>query len=197
MKIVQTVSVIACGKIAQSPAWADARAGIHDAVRAVDWPPGTGKFIIHPEKDGNGVKPIKTGMMADLARQGWMIEGRAKNAAGRALGNFDAVRMTPEGPFVVEWETGNISSSHRSMNKLAMLLSQGILAAGSLVVPSRELYRYLTDRIGNISELEPYLELWRSIPCKNGVLEMIVIEHDATSTGVPRIPKGTDGRARG
>ena len=53
------------------------------------------------------------------------------------------------------------------------------------------------DRIGNLAELEPYLDLWRSIPCEQGVLEIVAIEHDATSTEVPRIPKGTSGRALG
>ena len=30
---------------------------------------------------------------------------------------------------------------------------------------------------------------------KSGVLEIVVIEHDAESFDVPRIPKGTDGRS--
>jgi hypothetical protein len=78
---------------------------------------------------------------------------------------------------------------------MALGLLKGILAAGVLVVPSRKLYAYLTDRFGNYAELVPYFDLWKSIPCKSGVLEIVVIEHDATSTTVPRIPKGTSGRA--
>jgi len=78
---------------------------------------------------------------------------------------------------------------------MALLLMEGLIAAGTLVVPSRQLYKYLTDRIGNVSELEPYWPLWRAIRCSNGVLEVVVIEHDETSLNVPRIPKGTDGRA--
>jgi hypothetical protein len=57
------------------------------------------------------------------------------------------------------------------------------------------MYRYLTDRVGNFAELEPYLDLWKAIPCKRGVLEIVAIEHDATSLDVPRITKMTDGRA--
>ena len=83
------------------------------------------------------------------------------------------------------------------MNKLTMLVSNGIIAAGTLVVPSRKLYGYLTDRIGNYKELEPYLKLWKSVPCKAGILEIIVIEQDAESYDVPKIPKGTAGRAKG
>ena len=78
---------------------------------------------------------------------------------------------------------------------MALGLLKKVLAIGSLVVPSREMYRYLTDRVGNFSELVPYLDLWRSIPCESGVLEIVVIEHDATSLDVSRIPKGTSGRA--
>lgn len=200
MKIVQEVPLISCGKYSQSEEWRRTRASLHKAIKGVDWPPGSGKFSIYPESgkrrgEGNGVKPIKNGLIVELKRQGWTIEGPAKNAVGRALGDFDAVLTTTYGPVVVEWETGNVSSSHRSLNKMAMLLSKGIIAAGILVVPSREMYRFLTDRIGNVSELEPYFDFWKSIPCKSGILEIAVIEHDATSTKSPRIPKGTDGRA--
>lgn len=98
---------------------------------------------------------------------------------------------------MLEWETGNISSSHRSMNKMVMNLAHGLIAAGILVVPSKSFAKYLTDRVGNIDELERYFEMWKSVPCESGILEIVVIEHDAESFDVPRIPKGTDGRAKG
>jgi hypothetical protein len=126
----------------------------------------------------------------------WTVEGPAKNQVGQALGDFDAVIVGPNGPIITEWETGNISSSHRSMNKITMLVSDGIVAAGVLVVPSRKLYEFLTDRIGNYRELEPYLKLWKSVPCKSGVVEIVVIEQDAESNRVPPIPKSTAGRSK-
>jgi hypothetical protein len=161
---------------------------------------GSGSFTIYPESgkkrnEGNGVLPIRNEFVAFLKSKGWVIEGPAKNALGQTLGDFDAVLRGPERPIVVEWETGNISSSHRSMNKLTMLLSGGVISAGVLAVPSRKLYVYLTDRIGNIQELEPYFGLWKSVPCESGVLEIVVFEHDAESTKVPRIPKITTGRS--
>jgi hypothetical protein len=202
LKIVQKVRLIGCGAYSESDDWHRTRKKIYRAIRGVDWPVGSGTFTIYPESGkkrgkGNGVKPIKDGLIEELRQQGWKIEGKAKNALGAALGDFDAVLATPYGPVVLEWETGNISSSHRSLNKMAMLLMQGVIAAGILVVPSRKLYRFLTDRIGNIAELEPYFPLWSSVPCKQGILEIAVIEHDAESVKVPRIPKGTDGRAKG
>lgn len=147
--------------------------------------------------EGNGVLPIRNEFVLFLKAKGWAVEGPAKNALGQVLGDFDAALHGPEKPIVCEWETGNISSSHRSMNKLTMLLSSGVISAGVLAVPSRKLYAYLTDRIGNIKELEPYFELWRSVPCTSGVLEIIVFEHDAESTRVKKIPKMTAGRAIG
>lgn len=200
MKIVAVHTLINCGSYAKSRHWRQIRDQIHDAVRSCQWPPGSGSFTIYPQSgkkrgQGNGVSPIRNGFVADLRSRGWVIEGRAQNTIGQGLGDFDAVLTGPDGPVVVEWETGNISSSHRSMNKLTMLVSTGLIAAGVLVVPSRALYVYLTDRIGNIKELEPYFGLWKSVPCESGVLEIVVIEHDATSEDVPKIPKGTDGRA--
>lgn len=200
MKIVREETLISCGPFAKSAEWTTARKKLHKAIRAVEWPPKSGKFTIYPESGkkrgmGNGVKPIKIGLMLDLKKQGWTLEGRAELGT-HSPGKFDAVWQSSSfGPVVVEWETGNISSSHRSLNKMALFLMKEKIAAGILIVPSRDLYRYLTDRVGNISELEPYLEFWKALPCKRGVLEIVVIEHDATSLKVPKITKMTAGRA--
>jgi hypothetical protein len=202
VKIVHVETVVSCGPYAKSKHWRKTRRLIHAAVKRCAWPPGDKKFTIHPQSgkkrgEGNGVVPIKLEFIEELREHGWTIEGSAKNRLGEHLGDFDAALPGPHGPIVVEWETGNVSSSHRSMNKLTMLVSDGIIAAGTLVVPSRKLYVYLTDRIGNYRELEPYLKLWKSVPCAKGVLEIVVIEHDAESFDVPRIPKTTAGRAKG
>jgi hypothetical protein len=202
LKIVDVVTLQSCGLYAESKHWRNTRAQIHAAVQRCSWPPGSRRFTIFPQSgkkrgEGNGVVPIKNEFINKLRRGGWVIEGPAKNAINQVLGAFDAILPGPEKPIVAEWETGNISSSHRSMNKLTMLLSCGVISAGVLVIPSRKLYVYLTDRIGNIRELEPYFGLWKSVPCKSGVLEIIVIEHDAESYDVPLIPKGTDGRSGG
>jgi len=202
LKIVHVETVLSCGSYSKSKSWREVRDAIHTAVRRCCWPPGSRKFTIYPESgkkrgEGNGVTPIRDEFIKELRKLEWTIEGAAKNALGEQLGAFDAALPGPEGPIVVEWETGNISSSHRSMNKLTMLVADGVIAAGCLVVPSRNLYVYLTDRIGNFKELQPYLKLWKSVPCKRGVLEIIVIEHDAVSRKVPRIPKATSGRAEG
>ncbi|MBZ5698851.1 MAG: hypothetical protein LAN18_09920 [Acidobacteriia bacterium] len=202
MKIVHIETILSCGAYAKSAHWTETRDAIHKAVRKCAWPPGSGSFTIYPQSgkkrgEGNGVVPIRSEFIKELKKLEWTIEGKAKNLLNQQLGDFDAVLPGPEGPVVVEWETGNISSSHRSMNKLTMLVADGIIAAGILVVPSRKLYVYLTDRIGNYKELEPYLKLWKSVPCKTGVLEIVVIEQDFESKKVRKIPKTTAGRAKG
>lgn len=100
-------------------------------------------------------------------------------------------------PFAVEWETGNISSSHRAISRIALGMLEDRIAGGILVVPSGSLYRYLTDRVGNYRELEPYFPLWRLWEAFTSFwyLAVIAVEHDETSPSVPRISKGTDGRA--
>jgi hypothetical protein len=200
VKITHVETLVSVGPFAKSNDWNKIRKAVHKAIRAVSWPPGTNKFTIFPESGkkrgkGNGVKPIKSGLMTELREQAWLLEEALDIATVDRPGKLDAVLTTSYGRLALEWETGNISSSHRALNKMALGILKKVLLGGILVVPTRELYQYLTDRVGNWNELVPYLDLWRSIPCKNGVLEIVVVEHDAISKKVRRIPKGTDGRA--
>jgi hypothetical protein len=203
MEIKYIETLIQCGAFSTSEEWQSIRCNIIEAVTSVDWPLGTGKFTIYPESgkkrgEGNGVKPIKNLAISYLKDKGWSEEYGwpigENSSTSRRPGKMDAAILSTQGLVAFEWETGNISSSHRALNKLALGLLTKEIKAGVLVVPSRKLYRFLTDRIGNIDELSPYFPLWKSIPCE-GILEIFVIEHDAESYDVPRIPKGTDGRA--
>lgn len=181
-----------------------ALAEIENAIHAIRWPPHGKDFAIFPESgkargEGNGVVPIRQAFVAELRDKGWTpempfpLEG-VKD--GARFGPMDAARkFGKQPPFVAEWETGNISSSHRSMNKLAIGLIEGVIAGGVLIVPTSALARYLTDRIGNVRELEPYFPLWRSIAVRRGYLGVIAVEHNRTSEKVSRIAKGTSGRA--
>jgi hypothetical protein len=90
---------------------------------------------------------------------------------------------------------GNISSSHRAINKMALGILKKVLIGGVLILPTRAMYKYLTDRVGNFHDLEPYFPLWQALQVEEGFLAVIAIEHDAVSRSVPSYPKGTDGRA--
>lgn len=200
MKIVKVETLISAGPFPQSKYWRKIRNNIHGEIKGMDHPTGSGKFTIYPESgkkrgEGNGVVPIKKGLIERLVQNGWKSEEPMNIATRKKPGNLDAVLYSSEGNIALEWETGNISSSHRALNKMCLGLMKGIMSGGILIVPSRNMYKFLTDRVGNIAELEPYLDLWRAVQCENGVLEIIVIEYDRESFDVPRIPKGTDGRA--
>ena len=210
MKIAETVVLLQRGEFAKSVEWTTIRNTIHDAIIQAEWPIGSGKFTIYPESgkksgEGNGVVPIKAKPMQVLKAAGWKLEypwdvatktaTSGKHGKGTKPGDIDAAKQFHQGLVVVEWETGNISSSHRAINKMALGLVTGKCVAGVLVVPNMNLAQFLTDRIGNIEEIRPYAPLWENLSIVEGVLELVGIEQDAESRGVPKIPKGKDGRA--
>lgn len=200
MKVVKIETLLSCGDFSGSDIWQAIRNQIVADIESMEWPKGAGRFLVYPQSgkkrgEGNGVKPIKNGLMAKLKKWEWKLEEPMDIATVKKPGKLDAVIYTELGPVALEWETGNVSSSHRALNKMALGLQKGALVGGILVVPTRNFYQYLTDRVGNFRELAPYFDLWKSIPCENGVLEVIAIEHDGTSEDAPRIEKGTDGRA--
>lgn len=178
-------------------AWDD----VQRAISLTDWPHGSGTFTIYPESgkksaQGNGVKLIKVPCIRALRERGWLVEQLPSiGSSVLRTGDLDALKVTPDGYVAFEWETGNISSSHRALNKLFLTMQETATIGSFLVVPSNRLKAYLTDRIGNIGELEPYFPLWRNLTGIDGALRIIVVEHDAESFDVPKIPKGTDGRA--
>lgn len=195
MKIVREISLISIGSFEESSDWSIIRAEIREAISSIVHPPGASNFTINPVRHGNGVKPIKKACTIALKdRFGWGLETQI-NYATRSPGKVDATKVLDRHLFALEWETGNISSSHRAVNKMVLGLLRGVFLGTVLVLPSRKLYPYLTDRIGNYEELEPYFDVWRAVRIEEGFLAIFVIEHDLIDSTVPTITKGTDGRA--
>jgi Restriction endonuclease BamHI len=195
VKIVQEVSLISRGNFEESQEWAIIQNEIRSAIALIVHPPGASNFTINATLHGNGVKPIKNACMAALEENfGWRLETKITYAT-KSPGRVDATKALNGHLFALEWETGNISSSHRAVNKLVLGLLRGVFLGSALVLPSRKLYPYLTDRIGNYEELEPYFDVWRAVNINEGFLAIFVVEHDAVNSNVPRITKGTDGRA--
>jgi hypothetical protein len=175
---------------------------IQTAIASVVHPAGANSFSINPTKKGNGVNPIKLAFSNCLnVRYGWGLEvPLAISSSETDAGPIDAVKSIPATGkrFAVEWETGNISSSHRALNKIALGILKGQLVGGALVLPSRKLYRFLTDRIGNFAEIEPYFPVWANLAYPNEcVISIFEIEHDGEDDSLPLIPKGKDGMADG
>jgi hypothetical protein len=195
MKIVQEISLISIGSFEESSDWSIVRDEIREAISLIVHPSGTTNFTINPARHGNGVKPIKEACMIALKnRFGWKLE-TSINYATRSPGKVDATKALDNHLFALEWETGNISSSHRAVNKMVLGLLRGVFLGAVLVLPSRRLYPYLTDRVGNYEELEPYFDVWRAVRLEGEFLAIFVIEHDQVDSNVPTLTKGTDGRA--
>lgn len=200
MKLVKIEMLIERGRFSFSNEWKTIYSHIEESIKAIEWPAGSGHFTLYDQSgkkrgEGSGVKPIKEAFMAKLEKFGWQLETPVDIATVRRPGPIDATYKVGNKLFAVEWETGNISSSHRAVNKMALGILKEALIGGILILPTREMYNYLTDRIGNFPELAPYFPLWRALQCDEGLLGIIAVEHDAVSKDVPRIPKGTNGRA--
>lgn len=171
-------------------------ADIRSAIGNVVWPEKSRKFTIRPTRDGNGVLPIKVGFMRKLKSLGWKLEERPVLAQGLGPGKVDALKRLTDGrQFAAEWETGNISSSHRALNKICMGMIEGHLAGGVLILPDRELYHFLTQRIGNYKELSPYFPVYRHLKSIDGLLSVFAVSFDRTASDVALIPKGLDGHS--
>lgn len=200
MKFVKMEVLIDKGGFLRTEQWGKIKNHIMDSIKAVVWPPGSKSFTIYPQSgkkrgQGNGVKPIKEAFMQKLTQYGWQLEVALDIATVRRPGKVDAIYAVGDKFFALEWETGNISSSHRAVNKMAIGLLDKKLVGGALIVPTRKLYDYLTDRVGNFRELAPYFPMWKALDIDEGYLAVIAVEHDAESWDVPRILKGTNGRA--
>jgi hypothetical protein len=196
MKILKTEFLIRQGPLSRSKKFENILTEVHDAIATITWPENSDTFTLYPVKQSNGVVPIKKNFISALDQKGWKGECRMKIASRLRPGPVDSVKCLPDDKFfAVEWETGNISSSHRALNKMAVGLIEKVIEGGILILPSRDMYYFLTDRVGNFSELEPYFPVWKNLNISEGVLAIIEIEHDAISMEVSPIKKGTDGRA--
>jgi hypothetical protein len=228
MKWLRTLVLFDRGGVITSADWKNIHESYVRSIQTIDFPEGSGILKLRrkfqrPDKqwNRNGVTFLKNRFLGHMKDQGWRAEVNfdlGKNRIPPELrlypsleaycepstsefGGFDFVTTAPSGTHVaIEWETGNISSSHRSMNKLAIALISGKIDAGVLVVPSRNLYNHLTDRTGNIGELSGYLSMWKGIEpsVARGLLAITVVEHDELTDdeNYPYLPVGNDGRAK-
>lgn len=194
MRIAWTKRLIGKGAFAPSPEWTAIRDSLHKAIKGVEWPAGAGSFSINPDRKANGVIPIKARVAELLKAEGWLTEQKWPIPDIASPGRMDGAHMSSQGLIAFEWETGNVASSHRSLNKICLGLTLGTIAGGVMAISTRALARCLTDRVGSAEEIQAYFPLWQHTPCQSGVLEIIAVEHDALDPNIPPIPKSISGR---
>jgi hypothetical protein len=229
MKWLRTLVLFDKGDVISSKDWKTIHLSYVRAISSIDHPAGTGTLTLREKAklpngqwQRNGVGFLRARFLEFMRdTEGWHAEGDVNLTRDRQqppiklypslkpyrepitsdFGGFDFITTAANGTRIaIEWETGNISSSHRSMNKLSIALSNGIVEVGVLIVPSRKLYEHLTDRISNISELSGYLAMWEGLKAVvvRGLLAITVVEHDALTTdaALPYLKSGEDGRAK-
>lgn len=178
-----------------NPLAKQAYAEVVESIRSIVTDQYSEFYINNTEKNGNGVVPIKEKCYIKLEND--FLWFREKPLA------YLKEEMKKGGPIDVykeffkdgqqfnvglEFETGNISSAHRSMNKLAVGLKRKEIQLAILMMPIKQLSFYLTDRVSNYEELEPYFCIVEDNP-------YIIIGFDAEHycDNVPFLPKGKDG----
>lgn len=201
MKILKIHTLLSVGNFEQTKTYQQIESEIINSIMCITNPPTADGFYLYEEKKRNGVVPIKKAFIQQLDNYGWRNEHICSSIVKPR--KIDSTKQLQSGKFFgVEWETGNISSSHRALNRIALGIRDGLLEGGALVLPSRDMYEYLTDRVGNFQEIENYFPIWEDLSYafsarkQSAVIKVFEIEHDGLSDKVPPIPKGTDGRAR-
>jgi len=160
------------------------------------WPKDSNVFAVNnSEKNINGVVPLKERCYIELENTyNWYREKplnvlKFEKEKGGPIDVYKEFSSTER--IGLEFETGNIGSAHRSMNKLLLGVNRGELDLAIILMPVKSLAYYLTDRITNYEELDPYFENTEGKP-------FIFIGFDATvyTPDVPPIPKGKDGMSK-
>lgn len=164
--------------------------------------------INNSKKKVNSASPIKNGLINMLHENyHWETEHHLQILKDNVSTENDKKRRRGQGGGIdvfkefffndykfrvgIEFETGNVASVHRSINKLAMGLQSRELDMIFLILPVFNLAQYLTDRVANYEEIEAYFPLLNDKP-------FIALGFDAEnySPDFPIFEKGKDGNAK-
>lgn len=229
MKWLRTMLLSKDRRIYESAEWGRVHESYVRAIEGVVHPAGTTSLTLRRSAripgtnqwQRNGVVQLKRQFLSNMtSKEGWTSEARFdlrgldaapelitypdlkpyREVVTSKFGGFDFMTESKAMKIAIEWETGNISSSHRSLNKLSIALARKKIDVGVLILPSRLLYEHLTDRVGNIGEISPYIDLWANLGAyvSEGLLAITVVEHDhlTSDEAVPYLTVGGDGRAK-
>lgn len=148
--------------------------------------------INNSAKNCNGVVPVKEGCYKLLEEEYDWYREKPLSSLSKKGGPIDVYKEFSDTNSILrvglEFETGNISSAHRSMNKLTLGLINNDIDFAILMMPIHNLSYYLTDRVSNYEELQPYYSLVDQYP-------FVFLGFDAEYYGndYPILPKGKDG----
>lgn len=164
--------------------------------------------INNSQKKINSVTPIKAGLIKLLHdNYQWETEHHlqvlrdnvpsSSDDSKRKRGQGGGIDVYKEFDFQgymfrvgIEFETGNVASVHRSLNKLSMGIQSRELDLIFLILPIFNLAQYLTDRVANYEEIEAYFPLFSEKP-----FIALGFEAENYSPEFPIFEKGKDGNS--
>lgn len=169
------------------------------SMASTTWPTDSEIFTINnSEKNANGVVPLKDRCYIMLEETfNWYREKpldvlSIEKSKG---GPIDVYKEFIEDNAIkrvgMEFETGNIGSAHRSMNKLILGINRQEIDLAIILMPVSQLSYFLTDRVSNFEELEPYFENTNGKP-----FVYIGFNAEAYDSSVPLIPKTSAGMSK-
>jgi restriction endonuclease BamHI len=148
MKWLRTLVIFDRGNVIKSADWRRIHESYVRSIQSIDFPEGSGKLKLRRKTkrpdgqwDRNGVIYLRNRFIQHMTtEEGWQKEFGFKLGKNQTpptiqlypsrkphtepitskFGNFDFVTMSGRTHVAIEWETGNISSPHRSMNKLGL-----------------------------------------------------------------------------
>jgi hypothetical protein len=197
MRLIQRVDVLARGGAENEPWFRRICEEIQKGISLVACPPGADKFNINPS-DGNGIIPIKAAVLRCLSQcLGWSHEAAAPAPSLEADGcPAGVVKWIAEKGqrFAVRWETGSVALCHQAFNTLVLEILQGKLVGGALILPSKNLHRFLKDWTCSFDKLQPFFPLWAKVAHEQTcVLSVFEVEHDAEDRLLPLIDQNLEG----
>lgn len=169
-----------------------------DSIKSIVSEESSEFYINNTEKNGNGVVPIKEKCYIKLEfeylwfREKPLLYLKDEMKKGGPIDVYkEFIENDNQFNVGLEFETGNISSAHRSMNKLVVGLKRNEIQLAILMMPVKRLSFYLTDRVSNYEELEPYFCIVNENP-------FIFLGFDAEQycDSVPQLLKGKDGMSK-
>ena len=189
------ISPLAKDLLTNNPLARVATEEVYDSIRSIV-SEGKDVFILNnAAKNCNGVVPIKENCYIRLEdnylwfREKPLTYLHSEQKKGGPIDVYKEFTQDAERLRVgLEFETGNISSAHRSINKLKVGLMRDELDLAIVIMPVKHLSFYLTDRVSNYEELAPYFILLEDTP-------FIVMGFDAEeySKEAAVLAKGKDG----
>ena len=137
-----------------------------------------------PEKNVNGVEPVKIMLSKEFEKRGWKKEVPIELETGKTT-NMDFLKVHYNGYGVgIEVQFGYESRIHNDFLRVQRAIQLGVCKVGILIVPIRDTAIYLSDRVASFEACIRQLKGFGEKAFPDLKIVVIGIYHDGT-TDIP------------